>query len=196
MRMPVLEGERLLVRPFVPDDLDAIHDLLDVQLAEADVGTEGVLTRAERERWLQWSVLNEQQLAYMKLPPYGDRPIVHKDTDAIIGACGFVPCIGPFGQLPSGEGEAGGRFSTEFGLYWSVAPAWQRQGIATEAARLLVEHAFECWHLGRIVAMTSDENVASRRVMEKLGMRIERNPRAEPPWFQIVGILDHPSTRS
>src|SRR4051794_11765774 len=97
-RMPTLEGTRLLVRPFVMDDLDAVHELLDVQLGEADVGTEGMLTRSEREHWLQWSVLNEQQLAYMKLPPYGDRAIVDKHTEAILGACGYVPCIGPFGQ--------------------------------------------------------------------------------------------------
>jgi len=33
MRIPVLETDRLIVRPFVLDDLAAVHDLLDVQLA-------------------------------------------------------------------------------------------------------------------------------------------------------------------
>jgi hypothetical protein len=28
-------------------------------------------------------------------------------------------------------------------------------------------------------------------VMRKLGMRIERNPLPEPPWLQIVGVLDN-----
>jgi hypothetical protein len=31
--------------------------------------------------------------------------------------------------------------------------------------------------------------------MEKLGMRIEQNPSPEPPWFQIVGNLDHQNRR-
>ena len=56
MRMPVLETDRLVVRPFVVDDLPAVHDLLDVQLGEAEVGTEGALSLEERERWLRWTV--------------------------------------------------------------------------------------------------------------------------------------------
>jgi len=66
MRMPILASERVLVRPFVAADLDAVYELLDVQLAEADVGTEGALSRTERERWLQWAVLNEEALAHLK----------------------------------------------------------------------------------------------------------------------------------
>ncbi len=195
MRMPRLESDRLLIRPFLLADLEAAYDLLDVQLAGADVGTEGVMSRAEREGWLQWSVLNEEALAYLKQPPYGDRAIVLKATGAIVGACGYVPCFGPFGQLPSVGGSATGLCSTEFGLYYAVSPARQGQGIATEAAGLLVAYAFEQWNLGRIIATTSYENLASTRVMEKLGMRIERNPFPEPPWFQVVGILDHPAPR-
>lgn len=34
------------------------------------------------------------------------------------------------------------------------------------------------------------DNLASIGVMKKLGMRIEKNPLAEPPWLQIVGVLD------
>lgn len=196
MRMPHLESERLLIRPFLMSDLEAVYDLLDVQLAEADVGTEGVLALAERERWLQWSVLNEQALAYLKQPPYGDRAIVLKATGAIVGACGYVPCFGPFGQLQSAGGSAPtGLCSTEFGLYYAVSPARQGQGIATEAAGLLVAYAFERLNLERIIATTSYENLASTRVMEKLGMRIERNPFPEPPWFQVVGVLDYPVAR-
>jgi RimJ/RimL family protein N-acetyltransferase len=206
MRMPDLESERLVIRPFMLADLDAVHDLLDVQLAEADIGTEGTLPREARERWLQWSVLNEEALAHLKQPPYGDRAVVLKATGALIGACGYVPCFGPFGQLDSaaaatagpGAARAGGprgRYSTEFGLYYAVSPAWQRRGIATEAARLLADYAFDRLNLARIVATTTHDNVGSTRVMAKLEMRIERNPHPVPPWFQVVGTLDHPAAR-
>jgi hypothetical protein len=56
------------------------------------------------------------------------------------------------GRLSSAGGGGRRAILDSVGLYWPVAPAWQRQGIATEAARLLVEHAFAWWHLGRIVA--------------------------------------------
>ena len=43
MHMPPLETVRLLIRPFDMDDLDAIYQLLDVDLAEADMGNQGAL---------------------------------------------------------------------------------------------------------------------------------------------------------
>jgi len=51
-----------------------------------------------------------------------------------------------------------------------VRDAWGR-GIASEAARTVMRHAFETVRLPRIVADIAAENAASRRVAEKLGMR-------------------------
>jgi hypothetical protein len=42
------------------------------------------------------------------------------------------------------------------------------------------------------VATTEHANIASIGVMRKLGMRIERNSLSEPPWLQVVGVLEHP----
>lgn len=36
------------------------------------------------------------------------------------------------------------------------------------------------------------DNTASTAVMRKLGMRIDDNPLREPPWLQVVGILERP----
>jgi ribosomal-protein-alanine N-acetyltransferase len=47
--------------------------------------------------------------------------------------------------------------------------------------------------LQRVVATTTYNNAASIRVMQKLGMTIERNPLPDPPWFQVVGVLESPS---
>jgi len=44
----------------------------------------------------------------------------------------------------------------------------------------------------RLIATTEYDNAASMGVMLKLGMRLEQNPFADPPWLQMVGILDHP----
>ena len=187
-RMPTLETERLIIRPFTPDDLDDIHRILDLELGEADFGAEGAKAHGERREWLQWTVLGYEQLARLYQPPYGDRAIVRRDTRELIGACGYVPCLDVFGQLAS---DRAARFaSTEFGLFWAISPAHQRRGYATEAARALIDYAFKQLHLGRIVATTSYDNAASVGVMRKLGMRIEQNPFPDPPWLQIVGILE------
>ncbi|TKC81655.1 GNAT family N-acetyltransferase [Trinickia terrae] len=51
-----------------------------------------------------------------------------------------------------------------------VREAWGR-GMASEAARAIMLHAFETVRLPRIVADIAEENAVSRRVAEKLGMR-------------------------
>lgn len=195
--MPPLDTVRLLIRPFTMDDLAAIHQILDVELADADFGTEGVQTLEARRHWLQWTVLSDGELAKLYQPPYGERAIVLKATGQVIGACGYVPCLAPFGQLPSlgaGESEAAaGLYSTELGLYWAVSPTHQRQGYATEAATAMIDYTFTELLLRRIVATTTYDNSASIRVMHKVGMRIERNPAKDPPWLQVVGVLDHPA---
>jgi RimJ/RimL family protein N-acetyltransferase len=57
----------------------------------------------------------------------------------------------------------------------------------------MVAYAFAELRLRRIVATTEHDNARSLNVMRRLGMRIERNPRPEPAWFQSVGILDNAS---
>jgi ribosomal-protein-alanine N-acetyltransferase len=173
--MPPLETARLLIRPFVMEDLTDIHRLLDVELREADLRTDNMETLAERAQWLRWTVLNYEQLARLRQPPYGDRAVVLRRTGQLIGACGFVPCLNPFEQLPgfaSGDrsGEPG-LSSTEFGLFYAISPAHQRRGYATEAAQAMVDTAFRHLRLRRVVATTTVENIASRCFSAHSGSR-------------------------
>lgn len=195
-RMPPLDTPRLIIRPFVMDDLPALHQLLDVELADADFGSDAAAGLQERAEWLQWTVLNYEQLARLHQPPYGDRAIVLKATGRLIGAGGFVPSVGPFGQLPAlaaaGAAPRAALFTPEFGLFYAVSPACQRQGYAAEAARRLIDYAFQQLHVERVVATTTHDNAASIGVMRKLGMTIERNPLPDPSWFQVAGILHNP----
>ena len=192
--MPILETVRLLIRPFVVEDLQDVYRLLDVELREADLRADKMDTLTERAEWLQWSVLNYEQLAKLRQPPYGDRAVVLKATGQLIGACGFVPCLSPFEQLPGficGDRTASPRLATtEFGLFYAISPAHQHQGYATEAAQALVDYAFRELRLKRVIATTSFDNSGSMGVMRKLGMRIEKNPLPEPPWLQVVGMLE------
>jgi RimJ/RimL family protein N-acetyltransferase len=196
MRVPPLETERLIIRPFTVDDLDAVHQLLDVDLHDADFGSEGATTRDERQKWLQWTVMNYEELAKLYQPPYGDRAVTLKQTGQVIGACGYVPSFAPFGQLPAfrsatANDDTERLFTPEFGLFYAFSPAFQRQGYATEAAKALIDYGFRQLNLRRIVATTTYDNAASIGVMRKLGMQIERNPYADPPWFQVVGFLEN-----
>jgi ribosomal-protein-alanine N-acetyltransferase len=54
---------------------------------------------------------------------------------------------------------------------WRLARTHWGQGYATEAARGWLRHAFEAMGLAEVIAFTVPENLASQRVMERLGMR-------------------------
>jgi len=190
--MPILETQRLIIRPLAMDDLQDIHRILDVELAEVNWGHDETKVMDERRQWLHWTVMSYEQLAKLYQPPYGERAIVRKSSGQLLGAVGYVPCLMPFEQLPSLRTEDGARPHTaEFGLYWAISPAHQRQGYAAEAARAMIDDAFDALKLKRIVATTTYDNAASMGVMRKLGMRIEKNSLSEPLWFQVVGILEN-----
>ena len=53
---------------------------------------------------------------------------------------------------------------------WRIAAPYWNQGLATEGAREVIRFAFERLRLDGLVSFTVPENIASRRVMEKLGM--------------------------
>ena len=187
--LPVIETERLIIRPFVLDDLEAAHRVLSAAWQEPEFGH--ATTLPERERWLRWIVETEAMLAELYQPPYGDRAVVLKSDNRLVGSVGLVPSLGPFGQLPGFPAHQGSRkWFPEIGLYWAVDPAFQGRGVATEAARALIDRAAIQFNIGRFVATTDFANERSQAVMRKLGMTILRNPDPEPPWFQVVGLLE------
>jgi RimJ/RimL family protein N-acetyltransferase len=184
MEMPPLETERLLIRPFADADLAAVRAILEVD--ETD---------AASERYVRHGALNAVVLGELGQPPLGDRAIVLRPTGELIGLVGLVPAFAPFGQLrPVGEAAPRQRppahHRIEVGLYYHVRADHRGHGYATEAARALVDFAFERMDLGRMVATTERDNLASQAVMRHLGMRLHENALPDPAWFQVVGVLE------
>jgi len=58
-------------------------------------------------------------------------------------------------------------------LVWTLGAAWWGQGYAPEAARAAAEEGFIRFGLAELVAFTAAVNAPSRRVMEKIGMRLD-----------------------
>lgn len=82
--------------------------------------------------------------------------IIHAASRTLIGDIGF-----------KGPPDASG--TVEIG--YSVLPAFQRQGYATEAARGLVSWACAQSQISRVIAECLADNQPSMRVLERLGMR-------------------------
>lgn len=191
--METLETSRLFIRAFRLDDMPAIHRILDQAFDDGSLADDPQALQ-ERRGWVQQQALNAEWFPKMHQAPYGDRAVVLKAGDELIGSVGFVPLVGPFDQIPGlGEVDRPEGFAiAEFGLFWVIDPAHQGRGYATEAARAMIDYAFRTLRLRHIIAGTEYDNLASQAVMRKLGMTLSRNPFPEPSWLQVIGILKHP----
>jgi len=186
-----LETPRLIIRPFVRgDSLAFIHRILDQEFGDA--GGDRAVARDPRS-WLEWQILSKEWFEKMRQPPYGDRAIILKGSNQLVGAVGYVPCLAPFEQIPElrSASEPSGHYSTEFGLFYSIDPEYRRHGYATEAAKAMLDYALNQLSVKRVIAKTDYTNIASQNVMRKLGMKITRNPLQEPHWLQVVGVYEN-----
>ena len=146
-----METERLVLRPWVEDDLDALTAIF----AEADFWRYPFgrgLTPAETERFL------ERQLDHWATHGFGVWAAELKDDARLIGYIGLaVPTWLPE-VLPAVE------------VGWRLHPDHWGRGLATEGGRASLRHGFQELGLDRIISIFAPDNVASGRVMTKLGM--------------------------
>jgi RimJ/RimL family protein N-acetyltransferase len=177
--MRELETRRLLIRALTPDDMRAYRELRELPATDDPLIVE----------LLTYCQLADRVTERLTQPPLFDRAITLKADGRLVGSVGFVPCLAPFGSLPGFGGNVS-KNQLEMGLFWATHPDERGHGYASEAARAMVDHAFESLGVARLVALTEHTNGASIAVMRTLGMRIEKNPHPEPAWFQTVGILD------
>lgn len=157
---PVLETARLRLRPRSPDDAEALHPAF----ADPDL-----------MRW--WSSAPHDTLEQTRAdlariaPEWRSWAIALKDDDCAIG---FVAV---------GEKRQGN--VSEIG-YMLVRPHWGG-GIAAEAVSAVIDQLFAEGQR-RVFADTDPDNSASRRLLERLGFRLEGMLRGE--WETHIGVRD------
>ena len=78
-------------------------------------------------------------------------------------------------------------------LTYGLAPAHVGRGLATELARAVIDVAFGDLGFTEVRASTDEPNLASVRVLERLGMRHVATEPAEL-WPQLHFVLDRPTT--
>lgn len=150
----LLETERLVVRRFTATDADLLVDL-DADAEVMRYVTGGLPTpRKEVER--EW--LPAFLEAYDRDDGYGFWAAEEKPSRTFVGWFHLRPAEG----MPRDEPELG---------YRLVRGAWGR-GLASEGARALVAYAFADLDASRVVAECMAVHTASRRVMEKAGLRL------------------------
>lgn len=147
-----IESERLLLRKL------SLTDAVDIYDYASDVQVSKFTT------WENHSSLDDTNtFLHMVLQKYeneqpSDWGILLKDTNKVIGTCGWV-----YLNEQHHRAEMGYALSRN---YWN-------QGLITEAVRTILTFGFNELNLNRIEARCISENIGSERVMQKVGMHYE-----------------------
>lgn len=151
--MLVLETERLLLRPFTFDDAPFVLTLLNEPSFIHFIGDKKVRTLEDARQYLRTG-----PMACYEQNDFGLMLVEVKDSHTPIGMCGLLkrqelahPDIG-FAYVPD---------------YWG-------QGFAFEAATAVLKDAGERLSQSQILAIVNPDNVASIKLLERLGLRFVR----------------------
>ena len=159
----ILETERLLVRTWTPSDAEEGFRIWSDAEVMRYVGTgQPNATIEETRAWIG------RMAAHHELHGFGFWAVVEKDSGQLVGSCGM------------GYQRDGG-LPIEFG-YTLARSRWGR-GYATEAASACLRYAFETLGFTELVASVDALNVASQRVLEKIGFKYLRRE-------QLAGGVD------
>ncbi|MFC7496512.1 MULTISPECIES: GNAT family N-acetyltransferase [unclassified Nocardioides] len=146
--IPTLHTARLRLRPFVDADADALFALQS---------NARVLRYWDSPPWSEREVADRfiARCRQMAADGTGARLVIDRSTDGeFLGWCGLS-------QWNPGHRSAS--------LTYCLTEAAWGHGCATEAARALLEWAFDTLDLNRVQAEADTRNAASARVLEKLG---------------------------
>jgi RimJ/RimL family protein N-acetyltransferase len=148
----MIETERLLLRPFCPEDLDIL---------------EAIYCDGEILTYTPFDVMNPSQVRehlsrivqdWERQPPQSlEFVMVMKENGEKIGRCHIL--IDP-------ECETGM-------IGWLLRREYRGRHYARESGEALIDYCFDELGLHRVNAVCNPENLASRRVLEHCGLRLE-----------------------
>ena len=143
-----LHTKRLILRELTPDDTPALAQILgDPEVMRHSVA--GVLSEKATGEFIDWC-----RISYCKRG-FGPWAVVEKSTSTLVGFCG----LNAERVDDKDEIEIGYRLATGF---WG-------KGLGTEAARCALSYGFEKLQVPSLIAIVQPTNLASVKVIKKLG---------------------------
>jgi RimJ/RimL family protein N-acetyltransferase len=153
---PLLQSERLVLRRFSHADA-AVFFRLNSEPELVQYTARAALTSVDAAM----ATLDSEQFRHDEKAGLGRFACVEKSTGKVIGVAGLRP-----------EPEYGG-----YAFGYRILPEHWGQGFATEAATTLLQYGYHQLKLQHIMATVFPQNVASVRVLEKIGLVFEKEVR-------------------
>jgi RimJ/RimL family protein N-acetyltransferase len=151
--MIVLETERLFLRGLKPEDAQFILALLNEPSFLRFIGDKKVRTIQDAEQYIQ-----NGPVASYERHGFGLCLVELKDTHTPIGICGLLKRD----ELPDPD------------IGFAFLPDFWNKGFAFESAAAVMNDARERLNLNRVLAITNQDNEPSIKLLQKLGLQIER----------------------
>ena len=159
--MHEIETARLRLRRFTPDDLDDFASICSDPEVMQHIGEGNPLSKEEAGPHLSGYI------KYWEKHGFGRFALTHKEHGELIGYCGFrlfnYPGLRLFDDTPE--------------IVFMLKRTSWGMGLAAEAARACLRYGFEQLKFPLIVAITMSENIASLRVLERIGMKYKTDTR-------------------
>ena len=157
-----LSTERLSLRLIVESDLEAIHQLQSIPEVDR-YNTLGIPKDFEETKTVMAPLLEATKKEKID---YYTFAIKQKNDDRLVGLIALV-----LGATKYNNAE----------VWFKLNPSFWGKGFATEALNLILDLGFNTLKLHRIEAGCAVDNVASRKVLEKAGMKLEGRKRKTLP---------------
>jgi len=157
--MTVTQTERLLLRWLDARDSAFIFELVNEPSWLRYIGDKGVKTLQDAQRYIEDGPIE----MYQRLG-FGLYAVELKEDGAPIGICGLI------------KRDA----LVEVDLGFDFLPRFWTKGYALESASAVMSYGRSALGLSRIVAIVSQDNDRSARLLEKLGFRLESSVSLQP----------------
>ncbi len=155
MREPVISTARLLFYEWTREDRDSIARICADPEVVRWLNFGNPFEEQVFDRFLDRRISDQERFGWSRWALELREP-AHGDPTGIVGFCGFGSQIAP-------EPELG----------WTLLTPLTGRGLATEAARAALDFGFEVAQMPSVISAILPENVRSRAVAERLGMRLD-----------------------
>ena len=145
------ETERLFLKPTSVEDAEFIFELLNSPNWIKNIGDRNINSINDAKKYIQTKML--PQLTKLGYSVY---TLILKQDNIKIGTCGFY----------DREGIKG------IDIGFALLPEYEKKGYAFDSTRKLMNVAFNEFGIKEISAITTEENISSKKLLQKLGFQL------------------------
>lgn len=153
-----IETTRLILKPTDVEDKEFIFELMNTESWKKFIGDRNIQNVSDAENYIR-----DRMLVQIEAYGYGNNTIFLKEGHIKIGTCGLY-------RRPGMEGVDIG---------FAMLPQYESKGYGYESAKAVMKYGMEELGMEFIQAITTEDNLVSQGLIEKLGMAYKETREVE-----------------